>query len=103
VAARLVGKELDDEAGFEVGALVRRVSRLLSEAEFAEVALLWESLRFWSMPAQGETDVLDGTTYLLEAAEHGRYWIAHRDDPEWGDTLGEFGDLLQRLATFALR
>ena len=100
---RLVAKEMDGEAGFEVGELVRRVSRLLSPAESAQVAELWQYLGFWSLAAQGEDEVFDGTTYVLEAAQHGRYHVAQRDEPEWGDTFGEFAQLLLRLAALAPR
>ncbi len=47
--------------------------------------------------------MFDGTTFVLEAAEHGRYHIIHRDDYEWGDTFGEFCELLLKLAGFVLR
>jgi hypothetical protein len=99
----LIAKELNGEAGFEVGELVHRGSWRLSVAESAQAAELWPYVCFWSLPAQGEEDVLDGTTYVLEAAEHGRYRVVYRDDPEWGDTFGEFCQLLLRLAAFAPR
>jgi hypothetical protein len=100
---RLVGEEMDGEAGFEVGKVVGRENRLLSAAEAHEIAETWRWLRFWSLSPWGEHGVFDGTTYVLEAAEHGRYHVAHRVSPEWGDTFGEFLDLLVRLAGFALR
>jgi hypothetical protein len=100
---RLVGKELGGEAGFEVGKLAHCQDRVLSAAESSAVAELWRYLHFWALAASGGEDVFDGTTYVLEAAEHGRYHVAHRDDPEWGDTFGEFIELLLRQAGFALR
>jgi hypothetical protein len=101
----LTGRELDgEEAGFDLGALARRENRVLSGAEANQVTGLWRYLRFWSLAAAaGDDDVFDGTAYVLEAAEHGRYHVAHRDEPEWGDTFGEFSDLLLRLAGFAPR
>jgi hypothetical protein len=100
---RLVGKEMDGEAGFEVGELIRSEDRLLTAEEAGQVDDLWPYLRFWSLPAEGDADVFDGTTYALEAAQHGRYHIAHRDDYEWGDTFGEFCELLLKLGAFAPR
>jgi hypothetical protein len=100
---RLVAKEVSGEAGFEVGQLVRSEARVLSAAEYRQAEELWEYLRFWSLPPAGGEDVLDGTTYLLEAAQHGRYHAAVREDPEWGDTFGEFCESLLRLAGLALR
>jgi hypothetical protein len=100
---RLVGKETSGEAAFEVGEVVRRESRLLTAAESAQVDELWQYLRFGSLPASDDECVFDGTTYLLEAARHGRYGVAVREDPEWGDTFGEFCGLMLSLAGFGPR
>lgn len=101
---RLVGRELSgEEAGYELGGLDYCESRQLSVVETDQVVGLWEYLRFWSLAVAGEEDVFDGTTYVLEAAEHGRYRVVRRDDLEWGDTFGEFADLLVRLAGLAPR
>jgi hypothetical protein len=98
---RLAGRELDGEAGFDLGELARCEDRLLSGAEGERLAELWDYLRLWSLApiASGEED-LDGTSFVLEGAEHGRYHAVVRDDPEWGDTFGEFSELLLGLAGF---
>ena len=100
----LVGRELDGEAGFDLGKLARREDRLLSGTEATRLAELWEYLRFWSLApvACGEL-VFDGTSFVLEGVEHGRYRVVIRDDPEWGDTFGEFSELLLNLAGFGAR
>jgi len=97
---RLLVRELDgEEAGFDLGKLVRRDDRVIIEPDAERVEELWAYLRFWSLglPADGD-DVLDGTDYVLEAVERGRYHVTVRDDPEWGDTFGEFVDLLVNLS-----
>jgi hypothetical protein len=94
---------MDREAGFEVGELIRSEDRLLTEEEAGRLDDLWPYLRFWSLPAEGDAAVFDGRTYALEAVQHGRYHIAHRDDYEWGDSFGEFCELLLKLAAFAPR
>lgn len=100
----LEGRELDgEEAGFELGQLARRQARTLSGTETARFTASWEQLRFWSLAASRDNDVLDGTTYVLEAAERGRYHVAQWNDFEWGDPFGELSDLLFRLAGFARR
>lgn len=100
---RLFSRELDGEdAGFDLGKLVRRDDRRIVGADAHRVAELWEYLRFWFIVPSGE-DVLDGTSYVLEAAERGRYRVVFRNDPEWGDTFGEFSDLLIGLAGLAPR
>src|SRR5262249_29975728 len=92
---RLTGRELDGEAGFDLGELARREGRLLSGTDAARVAELWDYLRFWALaPVASGEDVLDGTSFMLEGAERGRYHVTTRDDPEWGDTFGEFCALL---------
>jgi len=104
VSWRLFARELDGEkAGFDLGELARRDNRLVVGADADRVAELWEHLRFWSIAPAGGEDVLDGTSYVLEAAERGRYRVVIRDDPEWGDTFGEFSDLLVGLAGLAPR
>ncbi len=102
---QLAARELSgEEAGFDLGGLARRVDRVLAGSEAARVSELWAYLRLWSLgPAPDGDDVLDGTTYVVEAAERGRYHVAHRAEPEWGDTLGEFADLLVSLAGLAPR
>jgi hypothetical protein len=100
---RLFGRELEGKAGFELGELTRRDERLVTEADAERVTKLWTYLRFWSIPRSGGEEVLDGTTYVLEAAERGRYRVIYRDDPEWGDTFVEFSDLLVHLAGLAPR
>jgi hypothetical protein len=95
---------LDGEAGFDLGKLVRCEDRWLSDPEAAQVAEMWNYLRFWSLaPVGSSEDVLDGTSFVMEAVEHGRYHVVTRDDPEWGDTFGEFSKLLVGLAGFVLR
>jgi hypothetical protein len=79
---RLTGKELDGEAGFDVGKLISRENRLLSSQETGGIQELLEYLQFWSLPTRDpDTDGLDTTSYLLEGAEHGRYHLVEREDP----------------------
>jgi hypothetical protein len=80
----LWGRELDGEAGFDVGRLVRREERLLTGQDAAQVWELWRYLRFWSLAeSDPESEVFDGTTYVLEAAERSRYHLIHRDELDW--------------------
>jgi hypothetical protein len=97
----LRGRELDGDAGFDLGSLARGVDRPLTDEECERIAGLWEYLRFWSRPvmSQGE-DLFDGSSFLIEAVDGGRYHAACVDDPEWGDTFGEISFLFLRLAGF---
>src|SRR5262249_2739047 len=101
---RLTGRELDGEAGFDLGELARREDRLLAGADAARVAGLLGYPRVLGLaPVAGGGGGVDGTSFVLEGAERGRYHVVTRDDPEWGDTFGEFGALLIRLAGFTPR
>jgi hypothetical protein len=99
----LFGRELSGEARFESCELAHRDDRLISGKDAERLMDLWSDLRFWSIAATDDRDVFDGTTYILEAAERGRYRVIHRDDPEWGDTFGEISDFLLNLAGLAER
>jgi hypothetical protein len=92
-----------DESGFDSGELFRRDERLIVGDDAKRLTDLWEYLRFWSMSPDEEKDVFDGTTYVLEAAERGRYRVIHRDEPQWGDAFGEFSEVLLDLAGLAPR
>lgn len=91
------------EAGFELGELARRHNCLVVGEDADRLTDLWGWLGFWSMAPVGGEDVLDGTSYVLESAEGVRYRVVVRDDPEWGDTFGDFSELLIRLAGLTSR
>ncbi len=99
---RLVVKEMSGEAGFDAGELIRSEDRLLNSGDADQIAALWRYLNFWSLPeaVESEDSILDGTTFALEAAQEGRYHVAHRDDFEWGETFGEICGLLLKLARY---
>lgn len=101
---RIVSRELDGiEAGFELGKLSRRSERVLTEVQATQFKRKWEYLRFWSLPATTDYDVLDGTTYVLEGSECGRYHVILRDETKRGDSFGELTDLLFKLSGVASR
>ena len=100
---RLFCRELSGDAGYELGELTRREERLIVGVDAERLTELWKYLHFWSMAPSDDKEVLDGTGYVLEAAERGRYRVIYRDDPEWGDTFGEFSELLLDLAGLSPR
>lgn len=100
----LAARELDgDEAGFDLGKLSHQEIRRLTNDEARRVACLWKYVRFWSLGPDEGDGVFDGTTYVIEAAESAVYGVVQRCDPEWGDTFGEFSDLLIEIACLAPR
>jgi hypothetical protein len=100
---RLFCRELSGDADFELGELTRREEHLVVGAAAERLTDLWGDLRFWSIAPAGDREVIDGTTYILEAAERGRYRVIYRDDPEWGDAFAEFSEALLGLAGLASR
>jgi hypothetical protein len=100
---RLFCRELGGDSSFETGELTRREERLIVGTEAERLMDLWSDLRFWSIAPAGDREVIDGTTYILEAAERGKYRVIYRDDPEWGDTFAELIESLLELAGLAAR
>ena len=100
---RLFCRELNSEGRFELGELSRREERLIVGADAERFTDLWSDLQFWSIAPAGDREVIDGTSFILEAAERGRYRVIYRDDPEWGDTFAEFSAALLDLAGLAQR
>jgi hypothetical protein len=97
---RLLGKQTNGDGGFEAGRIDRRERRLLTQEEANRVAGILPYLRFWELPAFTEDDGCDGTTWVLEGVNRGRYHVVHRWMPEWGDTFGEFCLMLLGLCEF---
>jgi hypothetical protein len=100
---RLFCRELSGNSGFELGELTRREEHLIVGTDAERLTDLWSDLRFWSIAPAGDREVIDGTSFILEAAERGRYRVIYRDDPEWGDTFAEFSEVLLDLAGLARR
>jgi hypothetical protein len=100
---RLFCRTLNCETVFDSGISARRNDQLIAGKDAERLMDLWGDLRFWSIAAVDDKDAFDGTTYILEAVERGRYRVVHRDDPEWGDSFGEFSEILLDLAGITSR
>lgn len=64
--------------------------RILNEEEKAEFRKLFDSLEFWQMPVLGPVEAeyhFDGSAWILEAVENGKYHLVRRRTPEAGDTM----------------
>jgi hypothetical protein len=104
LAWRLYSRELDgQEAGFDLGQLARSEERLIVGEPADRLTELWKWLNFWSIAPDSDEETLDGTEYVLEVMERGRYRVVVREDPEWGDPFGDFADFLMELAGLAQR
>ncbi len=97
---QLTGKQARGDGGFQVGRVVKRISRFLEAGEANRLADLLLYLRFWQLPTFVGDAGLDGTTWVLEGISRGRYHVVHRWCPEWGDTFGEFCLLLLNYCKF---
>lgn len=97
----LSGRSLDgEEAAYELGKLHREVDRVLTTDEARSVIHMWRHLRFESLAAVDPDDVDDDSSTVIEAVRAGRYHAVRRDRIDFGDTYGEFSELLQKLAGF---
>lgn len=99
---RLVGRMTDGDGGYEPGPVIRTVEGRLSGAEAQRLVKLLGKLSFWEEPTAIDDTGCDGTTWVLEAAEAGRYHVAHRWCPDKG-AFSEFCTLLGQLGGFHAR
>ncbi len=63
--------------------------RSLTKEEVVQFHELFAELQFWQLPPVGalevEGEIMDGTTWILEAVENGRYHIITRHSPKDSD------------------
>lgn len=69
---------------------VLKREKILNEEEKTEFQNLFDSLEFWQMPVMGPVEAefhFDGSAWILEAVENGKYHLVRRRSPEAGDTM----------------
>jgi hypothetical protein len=81
----LTGKLTAGEGGYDEGPIIRRVSGWLSPSEARRLDKLVSKLAFWELPTVIDDGGCDGVRWVVEAAESGRYHVAHRWCPERDD------------------
>lgn len=72
-------------------------TRRLSDVEATRLEHLLRALSFWTMPVTVERQGLDGTTWVLEGAQDGRYHVIDRWSPE-EPPLVDLGEYLTAIS-----
>nr|QQZ49619.1 hypothetical protein JKL49_22365 [Phenylobacterium glaciei] len=81
---RLRAKQLSGHGGYSPGGVQKVVDRRLSDAEAAKLRLTMSASRVFEQPQIGCQEGTDGSRWLLEANDHGRYRYLNRWTPESG-------------------
>ncbi|SPF50140.1 exported hypothetical protein [Syntrophobacter sp. SbD1] len=83
----LTTKQADYWPANNVSKLNRKQS--LTKEEVVQFQKLFTELQFWQLPSVGafevEEEIMDGTTWILEAVEKGRYHLVRRRAPRDSD------------------
>lgn len=95
----LVGRMTEGDGGYEPGPVIRTVEGRLSGAEAQRLVTLLGKLSFWNLPTAIDDTGRDGTTWVLEGAEAGRYHMVHRWCPD-RSAFAEFCAFLGNWAAF---
>lgn len=82
--ARLTAVELGGAGGYEPGAVVRRLERVLSAEEEGELARVLQREDLFGMDPPSEESGLDGAAWILEGRRGGRYRVMQEWSPDAG-------------------
>ena len=79
----VVVKRTDGKGGYDTGKVILNQGKTISPDAFQELQRLLKDLTFWTLPVEGPKEIatLDGTAYVLEVADHGRYHVITRTSP----------------------
>lgn len=84
----LIVKNTDGQGGYEPGRLVGNQTIILDQARVNEIQDQFKKLNFWSLPAMAGVQGRDGSRWIIEGVEEGRYHLVDR----WFPGHGEFYD-----------
>ena len=76
--------ELDGAGGYEPGRVLRRTEKTLSIDELKELKSVFSDGHFGSMPTSEERDGLDGSEWIVETSDKGKYHLVVRWSPDSG-------------------
>jgi hypothetical protein len=93
----LLAVELDGAGGYEPGKLIRRQESTLSKTQLLELKSLFASTSFWTLPTPKETSGMDGSEWIIEVTDNGRYHVVVR----WTPTSGVARDIGMRFLHLA--
>jgi hypothetical protein len=93
----LLAVELDGAGGYEPGKLKHRKELALSDNQLLELKNLFTSTSFWTLPTPKENSGMDGSEWIIEVADNGRYHVVVR----WTPTTGAARDIGMRFLHLA--
>ena len=79
--ARVEGKRLDGQGGYDPGELVEQGTTAVASEQLKRFSVLFEKLGFHELKTRDKDRGLDGSEWILEAADAGRYHIVVRWSP----------------------
>ena len=79
--ARIEGKRLDGLGGYDPGKLVEKTSTTLRETEVKEFIALYDRMGFFTLNTADKMLGKDGSQWILEAADEGKYHVVVRWSP----------------------
>ncbi|MDR6841542.1 hypothetical protein [Pseudoxanthomonas sacheonensis] len=76
--------ELDGAGGYEPGKVLRRFEKTLSVDQLQELKNAFSEAQFGSMPTSEERNGLDGSEWIVEVSDTGKYHVVVRWSPDNG-------------------
>ncbi len=91
--AKIEGKRLDGQGGYDPGNLVEKTFVKLTELEVKEVRTLYDKLDFFRLNTRDKTKGKDGSEWILEVVDGRKYhvvvrWSPAEYDPDKRQTTG---------------
>jgi hypothetical protein len=88
-AATVSAIELTGAGGYKPGEVRRRLNRVLTQAEWAQILDGLQRIELWTMPAADSQRRMDGAEWILEGRKGPSYHAVAR----WSPTEGAYRDL----------
>ncbi len=76
--------ELDGAGGYEPGKVLRRIEKTLSAGEFEKLKSSFSTAEFGSMLTSEKREGLDGSEWIVEMSDNGKYHLVVRWSPDTG-------------------
>jgi len=91
--AKIEGKRLYGQGGYDPGKLIEKTSFKLTEAEVKELTTLYDKLDFFNLNTRDKMQGKDGSKWILEVVDERKYhvivrWSPTEYDPDKRQTIG---------------
>jgi hypothetical protein len=97
-AIKLVLKISDGAGGYESRRLIATTKKSLSEAQWKELEETLNSSGFWDLLTQTQDLGCDGSEWIVEGVQQGKYHVVERWAPKDGSSYRAIGDKLIELS-----